>query len=225
MDSFYIITNILKDKDYAVTDKICNYIEQKGKKWTLAKKDEEGHILPGTVPSDVECGLVLGGDGTLIRAIRDLEGEELPLLGINLGTLGYLAEVELKDYQYAIDRLCGEEHAAIELRMMLEGVAGDEKRDLAVNDIVLTREGNIRIVQFNVYVNGTLLNTYLADGVIISTPTGRSCCRTNGKYYRHYSDLLPCVEYKQCSAFGRRCDRGGSLSGKIRQTGGSSLVL
>ncbi|MDE8703946.1 hypothetical protein PZH32_13395, partial [Adlercreutzia equolifaciens] len=79
---------------------------------------------------------------------------------------------ELKDYQYAIDRLCGEEHAAIELRMMLEGVAGDEKRDLAVNDIVLTREGNIRIVQFNVYVNGTLLNTYLADGVIISTPTG-----------------------------------------------------
>ncbi len=56
MDSFYIITNILKDKDYAVTDKICNYIEQKGKKWTLAKKDEEGHILPGTVPSDVECG-------------------------------------------------------------------------------------------------------------------------------------------------------------------------
>ena len=136
------------------------------------KKDEEGHILPGTVPSDAECGLVLGGDGTLIRAIRDLEGEELPLLGINLGTLGYLAEVELKDYQYAIDRLCGEEHAAIELRMMLEGVAGDEKKDLAVNDIVLTREGNIRIVQFNVYVNGTLLNTYLADGVIISTPTG-----------------------------------------------------
>lgn len=50
------------------------------------------------MPSDVECGLVLGGDGTLIRAIRDLEGEELPLLGINLGTLGYLAEVELKDY-------------------------------------------------------------------------------------------------------------------------------
>ena len=172
MDSFYIITNILKDKDYAVTEKICNYIMQKGKKWTLAKKDEEGHILPGTVPSDAECGLVLGGDGTLIRAIRDLEGEELPLLGINLGTLGYLAEVELKDYQYAIDRLCGEEHAAIELRMMLEGVAGDEKKDLAVNDIVLTREGNIRIVQFNVYVNGTLLNTYLADGVIISTPTG-----------------------------------------------------
>ena len=124
------------------------------------------------MPSDAECGLVLGGDGTLIRAIRDLEGEELPLLGINLGTLGYLAEVELKDYQYAIDRLCGEEHAAIELRMMLEGVAGDEKKDLAVNDIVLTREGNIRIVQFNVYVNGTLLNTYLADGVIISTPTG-----------------------------------------------------
>ena len=47
------------------------------------------------------------------------------------------------------------------------------KKDLAVNDIVLTREGNLRIVQFNVYVNGTLLNTYQADGVIICTPTGK----------------------------------------------------
>ena len=56
--------------------------------------------------------------------------------------------------------------------MMLEGTMTSGEKDLAVNDIVLTREGNLRIVQFNVYVNGTLLNTYQADGVIICTPTG-----------------------------------------------------
>ena len=107
----------------------------------------------------------------LIRAIRDLEGSRLPLLGINIGTLGYLTDVELKDYKSAIDRLC-EEDPNIEKRMMLEGVMSSGEKDLAVNDIVLTREGNLRIVKFNVYVNGTLLNTYQADGVIICTPTG-----------------------------------------------------
>ena len=171
MESFYIITNQLKDRDYSVTIEIKDYIERKGKRVVLAQKDEEGYIVPGTVPEDVDCGLVLGGDGTLIRAVRDLEGICLPLLGINIGTLGYLADVELKDYKAAIDRLC-EVEPTVEKRMMLEGTMTSGEKDLAVNDIVLTREGNLRIVQFNVYVNGTLLNTYQADGVIICTPTG-----------------------------------------------------
>ena len=148
MESFYIITNQLKDRDYSVTIEIKDYIERKGKYVILAQKDEEGFIVPGTIPENVDCGLVLGGDGTLIRAIRDLEGNKS-----------------------AIDRLC-EEEPKVEKRMMLEGTMSSGEKDLAVNDIVLTREGNLRIVQFNVYVNGTLLNTYQADGVIICTPTG-----------------------------------------------------
>lgn len=171
METFYIITNVLKDQDYSVTKEICDYIEQKGKRWILAEKDENGHIIPGTVPEDADCGLVLGGDGTLIRAVRDLDGNNLPLLGINLGTLGFLADVEQKDYKKAIDQLCNKK-PVVESRMMLEGTVAGQEPDVAVNDIVLTREGNIRLVQFNVYVNGTLLNTYLADGVIICTPTG-----------------------------------------------------
>ena len=171
MDCFYIITNKLKDKDYSITNKIRTYIEGKGKRCILSQKDEEGHIIPGTVPKDADCALVLGGDGTMIRAVRDMGGSILPLLGINLGTLGYLADVELKDFRSALDRLFVDV-PDIEERMMLEGVTAKGKRNIAVNDIVLAREGNIRIVQFNVYVNGTLLNTYMADGVIISTPTG-----------------------------------------------------
>ncbi|HJA67508.1 MAG TPA: NAD(+)/NADH kinase [Candidatus Mediterraneibacter cottocaccae] len=171
MDCFYIITNRLKDKDYAITEEIRRYIEKNGRKAILSEKDEEGHIVPGTVPGEVQCALVLGGDGTLIRAVRDLGDRNLPLLGINLGTLGYLTDVELKDCPKALDRLFTGT-PEIEERMMLEGTFRGEKRDLALNDIVLTREGKMRIVQFNIYVNGTLLNTYLADGVIISTPTG-----------------------------------------------------
>ena len=70
MDCFYIITNKLKDKDYAITSQIEQYIQSSGKKCFLSEKDSEGHIIPGTVPKEAECGLVLGGDGTLIRAVR-----------------------------------------------------------------------------------------------------------------------------------------------------------
>ena len=114
MERFYIITNLMKDPDYGITKEIQKYIEQHGRECILAKEDEQGFIFPGTVPENVDCGIVLGGDGTLIRAARDV----------------------------------------------------------AVNDIVITRDGSLRIVHFDVYVNGTLLNSYMADGVIISTPTG-----------------------------------------------------
>lgn len=171
MDSFYIITNKLKDKNYTITNEIRQYIEKNGKVCYISEKDGEGHIIPGTVPENAECGLVLGGDGTLIRAVRDLGGINLPLLGINLGTLGYLADVELKDYKDALDRLFIQ-NPQIEERMMLEGNFRNNRRDFAMNDIVLAREGKVRIVSFNIYVDGTLLNTYQADGVIISTPTG-----------------------------------------------------
>lgn len=171
MDCFYIITNKLKDPDFAITNEIKRYIESKGKICYLSEKDSEGHIIPGTVPVDAQCGLVLGGDGTLIRAVRDLGENSLPLLGINLGTLGYLTDVELKDFRSALDRLFDGE-PEIEERMMLEGAFRNSRTDIAMNDIVLAREGKVRIVSFNIYVNGTLLNTYHADGVILSTPTG-----------------------------------------------------
>ena len=171
MDQFYIITNKLKDQDYKITNQIRDYIGSHGKKCYISEKDGEGHILPGTVPAEAQCGLVLGGDGTLIRAVRDLGNRSLPLLGINLGTLGYLTDVELKDFRPALDRLF-KETPDIEERMMLEGNFRSSRRDIAMNDVVLAREGKVRIVSFNVYVNGTLLNTYHADGVIISTPTG-----------------------------------------------------
>lgn len=171
MDCFYIITNKLKDKDYKITNEIRKYIEEHGKNCFFSEKDGEGHIIPGTVPEEAQCGLVLGGDGTLIRAVRDLGERSLPLLGINLGTLGYLADVELKDFREALDRLF-DGAPDIEERMMLEGEFRSSRKDIAMNDIVLAREGKVRIVSFNIYVNGTLLNTYHADGVILSTPTG-----------------------------------------------------
>ena len=170
MECFYIIPNMLKDPDQRVTTEIKEYIESRGRKCYVARKDEEGHIIRGSVPAEAECGLVLGGDGTLIRSVRDLGGKELPLLGINLGMLGYLAEVDLDNYKSALEQLF-DGAPEIEDRMMLQGTFPGGS-DIAINDIVLAREGKIRIINFNIYVDGSLLNSYHADGVIISTPTG-----------------------------------------------------
>ena len=74
MDNFYVITNEQKDMDFRITKEITDYLIEKGKRVLLSKKDAAGHIVPGTVPEGVECALVLGGDGTLIRAARELEG-------------------------------------------------------------------------------------------------------------------------------------------------------
>ncbi len=171
METFYIITNRLKDQDFRITEEIRNYIEEHGKRCVLSEKDEEGHIVPGTVPEGMDCALVLGGDGTLIRAARELGGQNIPLLGINMGTLGYLTEVELPQFREALDKLFAG-RPDIEKRMMMRGTIDGRHEYMAMNDVVVTREGNLRVVHFNVYVNGALLNSYLADGVIISTPTG-----------------------------------------------------
>ena len=171
MDNFYIITNKLKDTDFCITNEILEYIRQNGKKGILSQKDEKGNIIQGTVPEKVDCALVLGGDGTFIRAARELEGRNIPLVGINLGTLGYLTEVELHDFRKALDILFHTK-PAIEERMMLCGQVEEIPAHSAMNDIVITREGSLRVIHFNIYVNGELLSSYQADGVIISTPTG-----------------------------------------------------
>lgn len=171
MDNFYIITNVLKDVDYRITNEVADYIRSKGKVCHIASKDEKGFIVEGTIPENIECGIVLGGDGTLIRAARELRDHDFPLVGINLGTLGYLTEIEIENYKEAVDKLI-ENKCIVEKRIMLKGWAEGLVEDRALNDIVLTRDGALRVVGFNIYVNGELLNCYYSDGIIISSPTG-----------------------------------------------------
>lgn len=171
MDKFYIVMNTSKDQDFAVSNDLKHYIESHGRECVLSQKDADGQILPGTVPGDAEIAVVLGGDGTMIQTARELSDYDLPLLGINMGTLGYLTEFERHHAKEALDYLF-DHQPVIEKRMMLHGTISDNTKSLALNDVVISREGNLRVIRFNIYVNGLLLNSYQADGVIISTPTG-----------------------------------------------------
>jgi len=164
MNKFYIITNLLKDKTLETTYRIKKYIEDHGRECVLATPER-------ILPEGTDCVLVLGGDGTLIRAARDMHTYDVPLLGINMGTLGYLTEVELQNVEEALDQLFDGD-MQVQKRMMLRGIINEEEQHLAFNDIVVTRLGALRVIHFKLYVNGELLNTYHADGMIVSTPTG-----------------------------------------------------
>ena len=170
MERFYIVTNDGKDKDRKITRHICDILKRAGKKCLLAQKDEKKNIIPDTVPRELDCAIVIGGDGSLIEVAR-LVKSEIPILGINMGTLGYLTEVEISDLDEAIGKILDGNYQ-IESRMMLEGSFEKADSDIALNDIVVSRKGDLRVIHFNIYVDGAFLNSYEADGMIVSTPTG-----------------------------------------------------
>ncbi len=171
MDTFYLVANDGKDIGLKVTNHIVDMLEQAGKNCLLCRKNEHNRIIRNLVPEQMDCVIVIGGDGTLIEAARALYGREIPILGINMGTLGYLTEVEVGQIEEAVEQVLKGDFT-LERRMMLQGTVEHGKQDIALNDIVVTRKGILRVIHFNIYVNGELLNSYEADGIIISTPTG-----------------------------------------------------
>ena len=180
MDRFYIIPNSAKDPELTFSNRIIAYLEKHGARCHVQKITEkmEGpyhYTDPDGIPQDTQCIIVLGGDGTLLQAARDVVHLGIPLLGINLGTLGFLAEVDKNSVYPALDRLLSDDYE-LEDRMMLEGkiYRGEELigKDIALNDIVIGREGHLRVIRFKNYVNDAYMNSYNADGIIISTPTG-----------------------------------------------------
>lgn len=179
MDKFCIIPNNTKDKDYQVSEYIKEYIEKRGRKCVVTTNQKSKHLSQATdvleIPKDTQCAIVLGGDGTIIQAANDLVYEELPILGVNLGTLGFLAGIEKQNIDQALDQLMNGEFE-IESRMMLQGTAFCQEEEyfcgFALNDFVISKGGFCHLITIKVYINQFLIDTYVADGVIVSTPTG-----------------------------------------------------
>ncbi|HVF38659.1 MAG TPA: NAD(+)/NADH kinase [Gemmatimonadaceae bacterium] len=127
-------------------------------------------------PQGLDALVTLGGDGTLLRGARFLAGTPVPILGVNLGRLGFLTTCGSGDFDSAL-RLLAEKKFVAEARMTLGGSAVDgggatRQQWLALNDFVLHKGGYARVVRLGISVDGDSIGTYAADGVIISTPTG-----------------------------------------------------
>ena len=181
MKKFALLTNYSKDKRLVYTRMIKTYITENGGSYWIPRyisepdKDGDQRYDFSDMPEDIECVLVLGGDGTLLQAARELLQRHIPLLGINLGTLGFLTSAEKSELPKCLDTVL-DDSCSIDERMMLEGVAyhGSEKiqMNIALNDVIIARAGFSRLVELKIYVNGELLSIYNADGIIVSTPTG-----------------------------------------------------
>lgn len=173
MNNFLILANTDKDIDLCLSKKISEYVSAKGAKATIISDVNEHYEdlrVKEELMKGVQAAVVLGGDGTMLRAAHSIGTYEIPFIGINLGTLGFLTEIEESNVYEALDRLMADDFV-IEKRMMIEGSVKD-KVFHSLNDVVITRAGFSRIIGLKIYVNNQLLDTYEADGVIVSTPTG-----------------------------------------------------
>lgn len=122
-------------------------------------------------PSKIDFLISLGGDGTLLRLAHNYKDVVAPILGINLGGLGFLADIPIPDIYPSLQNLL-EGQYDIHERMMLEAVAENGTSYLAVNDIVVHRAKNPCLIDLTIHVDGAYLNTFSADGVIVATPGG-----------------------------------------------------
>ena len=181
MKKFALLTNYSKDRKLVYTRLIETYItENGGTHWVpehISEPDDDGdqRYDLSDMPADIECVIVLGGDGTLLQAAREMLDRHIPLLGINLGTLGFLTSAEKSELPGCLDSVL-DDSCSIDERMMLRGSVyhGQEEiqTNIALNDVIITRAGFSRLVELKIYVNGELLSIYNADGIIVSTPTG-----------------------------------------------------
>jgi len=160
-------------------EKIKKQFESKGIEVLLA---EHSALMIGVegIPFDAMCEtsdflVSLGGDGTLLSLVRRSYAYKKPVLGINAGNLGFLADVRIDDVSLFLEQLLSDEYR-IDERMMIAGYLkkkhGEKKAFFAFNDVVITAPQPSKMVQINASILGDVFNSYRGDGVIIATPTG-----------------------------------------------------
>ena len=187
LKNFLIIANEVKDPGLKWTKTVLAKLQSRGADAALLM----GNDLDGLTNNlkGIHCVIVMGGDGTMLRVAQALKGNTVPVIGVNLGVVGFMTEVVVSEIDSMIDRLLSGDYM-IEDRMMLSGKVITDKISTensaenpkenqkenpivdALNDIVLARENSLRLIAVRIEVNDKYFDTIEADGIIISTPTG-----------------------------------------------------
>jgi NAD+ kinase len=170
-----------KTDDYTLrtSQEAANWLKTRGIETCLPKRPELSHGLDipecEDFPNGCDVLLSLGGDGTLLRSVEYGSPQNIPVLGVNLGNLGYLTEVEKTEFQGALERVLAGDFQ-IERRLMLKGEllrTGEVLKTIyALNDIYFYRDMTSRIIATIIYIDNQRLGRTRADGIIVNTPTG-----------------------------------------------------
>lgn len=180
LKNFLIIANDTKDVDLKWSHYAEKIISEKGCESDLCIGVTDSRLPAAFDGKDVI--IVMGGDGTMLGVSHVLGGREIPVIGVNLGTVGFLTEVVVSEIDTMIEKLINGDYE-IEYRMMLKGAVirkeSDSSEDAdkddslhALNEVVLARENALKLIAVQINVNGKYFDTCEADGILLSTPTG-----------------------------------------------------
>lgn len=177
---FGLIVNLNRPQAVEVTCQVVEWIAENGHDYRIC---QELPCLKGSaakmvrreeIPRVCDYVISMGGDGTLLSTARLVADSGVPILGINLGSLGFLTQVTVGEIERSLEDITANRHK-IENRMVLQAsVEGAKAATLhyALNDVVIDRGDVARLIELDLYVNDEFISTYRADGVIISTATG-----------------------------------------------------
>lgn len=171
-----VIPNTVKDRGLFVTKRLIKCLE-KYAEVAIEKKlagDLDEKYISDNPYTGADFAIVIGGDGTILKAASECVKANIPILGINLGRIGFMAEVEVDEIEHAIEVLNSEEFVTEE-RMMLKVSFlknGERKEYHALNDVVISKTDHSKLISMDLYSGNDHINRYVSDGLIISTPTG-----------------------------------------------------
>jgi len=175
-----IVPNILKDNNFDFLREVIDVIDKRAEVYidSVYSTYKIKNVIFGDkrqIYLNVDMILVLGGDGTLLSTAIDAAYHDVPVLGVNLGKLGFLAEVERSEIEACFDKLFSGDYV-IEDRMMLfasvKKQGGETITFDALNDIVITKGVNATLMDFDIKICDEFVDNYKSDGIILSTPTG-----------------------------------------------------
>jgi NAD+ kinase len=169
-----LIANTRKKENQTISKQVAEFL--KSRNVTLAAEEEmagflEALPLSAIPPGQLDFILSLGGDGTILQIIHRYPQFDAPILPINLGGLGFMAEIKRDEIVPHLQLLL-DGHYWIQERMMMECLSAQQMRNCVVNEVTLHRASNPSLIDLAIYLDGNYLNTFSADGIILSTPTG-----------------------------------------------------
>lgn len=177
---FHNIGIIGKYRDSSVQptlDRLTQHLEAKGVTVvSLDNADPESTYSRGLQRvEELDLAIVVGGDGTMLNAARSLAGHEVPLIGVNLGRLGFLTDVPADQMCEVLDNILAGEYSITERALLRAEIHNDGEvvySAIAVNDVVVSKGETARLLDFPVYVNDMFVTDVRGDGMIVATPTG-----------------------------------------------------
>jgi len=180
MKSIGIIAKKNKPEAVEVTRRLLPWLEERNIEVVL-DHDIASLVMPAKgmekaeIPSRVDMVVVLGGDGTLLTVARLPGIENIPILGVNLGAMGFLTEIPLEELYPTLEKILKGNYEK-DRRMTLQAVVRREGKTIAsyavLNDVVINKGALARIIDLEININGRYLTTFKADGLILCTPTG-----------------------------------------------------